>query len=102
MPKGKVKWFNSTKGYGFIEPEEGDNDIFVHISAVRSAGMGDLAKIKTYYEGAWDKENWFDNLRARMELLSDPGPASSGIEGLPPVEDDALLSVDGVAVLEQN
>ena len=42
MPKGKVKWFNSTKGYGFIEPEEGDNDIFVHISAVRSAGMGDL------------------------------------------------------------
>ena len=42
MPKGKVKWFNGTKGYGFIEPEEGDNDIFVHISAVRSAGMGDL------------------------------------------------------------
>ena len=42
MPSGKVKWFNSTKGYGFIEPEEGDNDIFVHISAVRSAGMGDL------------------------------------------------------------
>ena len=42
MPKGKVKWFNGTKGYGFIEPEEGDKDIFVHISAVRSAGMGDL------------------------------------------------------------
>ena len=41
MPKGKVKWFNGTKGYGFIEPEEGDKDIFVHISAVRSAGMGD-------------------------------------------------------------
>ena len=35
MPKGKVKWFNGTKGYGFIEPEEGDKDIFVHISAVR-------------------------------------------------------------------
>ena len=42
MPKGKVKWFNSTKGYGFIEPEEGDNDVFVHISAVKSAGMQDL------------------------------------------------------------
>ena len=42
MPKGKVKWFNGTKGYGFIDPEEGDKDIFVHISAVRSAGMGDL------------------------------------------------------------
>ncbi len=63
------------------------------------AKMSDLAKIKTYYRGAWDKENWFNNLRARMELLSDPGPASSGIEGLPPVDGDALLSVDGVAIL---
>ena len=42
MPKGKVKWFNSTKGYGFIEPEEGDKDVFVNISAVKSAGMQDL------------------------------------------------------------
>jgi enamine deaminase RidA (YjgF/YER057c/UK114 family) len=64
------------------------------------ADMADLVKIKTYYEGAWDKENWFDNLRARMELLSDPGPASSGIEGLLPVMADTLLSVDGIAVLD--
>ena len=42
MPKGKVKWFNSTKGYGFIEPEEGDKDVFVLITAVRSAGMQNL------------------------------------------------------------
>ena len=42
MPKGKVKWFTSTKGYAFIEPEEGDNDVSVHISAVKSAGMQDL------------------------------------------------------------
>ena len=42
MPKGKVKWFNKTKGYGFIEPEEGDKDVFVHISAVKNSGMGDL------------------------------------------------------------
>ena len=42
MPKGKVKWFNSTKGYGFIEPEEGDKDVFFHITAVRSAGMQNL------------------------------------------------------------
>ena len=42
MPKGKVKWFNSTKGYLFIEPEQGDKDEFVHITAVRSAGMQNL------------------------------------------------------------
>ena len=38
MPKGKVKWFNQTKGYGFIAPEDGDKDVFVHITAVRNAG----------------------------------------------------------------
>ena len=42
MPKGKVKWFNKTKGYGVIEPEEGDKDVFVHISAVKNSGMEDL------------------------------------------------------------
>ncbi len=42
MPKGKVKWFNKTKGYGFIEPEEGDKDVFVHVSAVKNSGMEDL------------------------------------------------------------
>ena len=42
MPKGQVKWFNKTKGYGFIEPEEGDKDVFVHISAVKNSGMEDL------------------------------------------------------------
>ncbi len=42
MAQGKVKWFNPTKGYGFIEPEDGTSDVFVHISAVQRAGMNAL------------------------------------------------------------
>jgi CspA family cold shock protein len=41
---GKVKWFNGVKGYGFITPEDGSKDIFVHTSAVRDAGMNDLVE----------------------------------------------------------
>ena len=43
MPTGTVKWFNTTKGYGFIAPDDGGKDIFVHISAVEKAGMTGLA-----------------------------------------------------------
>ncbi len=42
MPTGSVKWFNPTKGYGFIEPEDGSSDAFVHISAVQKAGLETL------------------------------------------------------------
>ena len=42
MATGTVKWFNSTKGFGFIQPEDGSADVFVHISAVERAGMGNL------------------------------------------------------------
>ena len=45
MAKGTVKWFNATKGYGFIAPEGGGNDVFVHISAVERAGMSTLNPI---------------------------------------------------------
>ncbi|CUH62698.1 MAG: cold-shock protein [Pseudomonadota bacterium] len=43
MPTGTVKWFNTTKGYGFIAPDDGGKDIFVHISAVERSGLTGLA-----------------------------------------------------------
>lgn len=42
MATGTVKWFNATKGYGFIEPDEGGKDVFVHITAVQAAGLPGL------------------------------------------------------------
>ncbi len=42
MPSGTVKWFNPTKGYGFIQPSDGGKDVFVHISAVERAGLNTL------------------------------------------------------------
>ncbi len=42
MPVGTVKWFNATKGYGFIQPEDGSKDVFVHISAVQRANLAGL------------------------------------------------------------
>ena len=51
MATGTVKWFNNKKGYGFITPDEGGQDIFVHISAVQKAGMRTLnEKTKNSYE----------------------------------------------------
>ncbi len=44
MATGTVKWFNPTKGFGFIEPTEGGKDVFVHISAVERSGMGNLVE----------------------------------------------------------
>ncbi|RMD63926.1 MAG: cold-shock protein [Alphaproteobacteria bacterium] len=42
MHKGTIKWFNPVKGYGFIQPEDGSKDVFIHISAMESAGLSTL------------------------------------------------------------
>ena len=59
---GTVKWFNATKGYGFIQPDTGGKDVFVHISAVEKAGFSSLA------EGA----------KVSYEIVSDRGKESAG------------------------
>ena len=58
MAVGTVKWFNETKGFGFIQPDNGGNDVFVHISAVERAGMRGLAEgQKVSYEMETDKRS---------------------------------------------
>ena len=67
MPTGTVKWFNSTKGFGFIAPDDGGNDVFVHISAVEAAGMTGLAdnqKVKFELQEGRDGRSSAGNLEA--------------------------------------
>ncbi|AVC45411.1 MULTISPECIES: cold-shock protein [Rhizobium] len=68
MATGTVKWFNATKGFGFIQPDDGSADVFVHISAVERAGMRGLNDgQKITYELAKDRKSGkmsADNLQA--------------------------------------
>lgn len=68
MATGTVKWFNSEKGYGFIQPDEGGKDVFVHVSAVEQAGMRSLQEgQKIDYEVVADRrtgKSAASNLRA--------------------------------------
>jgi cold shock protein len=67
MPSGTVKWFNATKGYGFIQPDGGTKDVFVHISAVERAGLSDLREgAKVTYDVVPNKgKESAENLRVR-------------------------------------
>ena len=62
MPIGTVKFFNPAKGFGFIQPEDGEKDVFVHISAVESAGMGTLT----------------EGQRVEFEVVTDRGKPAAG------------------------
>ena len=68
MITGTVKWFNTQKGFGFIQPENGGKDVFVHISAVERAGLGTLSEgQKVTFEVVADRrtgKSSADNLRA--------------------------------------
>jgi CspA family cold shock protein len=68
MTTGTVKWFNNQKGFGFIQPENGEKDVFVHISAVERAGMSTLTEgQKVSFEVVADRrtgKSSADNLRA--------------------------------------
>lgn len=65
MARGTVKWFNSQKGYGFIQPQGGGKDVFVHISAVERAGLTDLneGQAVEYEEGANKGKMSAENLK---------------------------------------
>ena len=67
MASGTVKWFNPTKGYGFIQPKDGGRDVFVHISAVERAGLGSLNEGQTIeYEVVSNRgKESADNLKVR-------------------------------------
>jgi cold shock protein len=62
VPSGTVKWFNAMKGYGFIAPDGGGKDVFVHISAVEKAGMDGLA----------------EGMKVTFDVISDRGKESAG------------------------
>ena len=67
MATGTVKWFNAQKGYGFIQPDDGSKDVFVHISAVERAGLGTLndgQKVSYDLESGRQGKSSAENLRA--------------------------------------
>ena len=80
MPTGTVKFFNETKGYGFIAPDGGGNDAFVHISAVERAGMGTLRENqRVAYDLEEDRRGKMaaGNLRSAEDAAGDEQPSQA-------------------------
>ena len=69
MPTGTVKWFNATKGYGFIQPEDGSKDVFVHISDVERSSMDNLREGQRVAFEVWEDP------RTRKSSATDLRPA---------------------------
>ncbi|WP_020039692.1 cold-shock protein [Salipiger mucosus] len=65
MANGTVKWFNTTKGFGFIEPEQGNRDVFLHISAVERAG---ISRVEDGQKVTFDVETGRDGREAASNL----------------------------------
>ena len=77
MAKGTVKWFNATKGFGFIQPDDGGSDVFVHISAVEQAGFSSLQEgQKIRYELEADRRTGKQSATG-LEVLGGGAPAPS-------------------------
>src|SRR5262249_9532776 len=81
MSIGTVKWFNPTKGYGFIQPQGGGQDVFVHISAVERAGLGTLNEgQQVEYEVVSNRgKSSAENLKVRCPTAGRPAPARAEI-----------------------
>lgn len=78
MPTGRVKWFNTTKGYGFIVPDEGGKDLFVHVTAVQKAGYTNLVEgVRVSYEIRPDQQGkaTAENLKFRTGMPPRGGDA---------------------------
>ena len=98
MATGTVKWFNPTKGYGFIQPDNGGKDVFVHISAVEKAGLSGLNEgAKVSYEVVANRGKEFrrkpeGRLNRGHRLGKTVGPASAKAEDDKPRSSQGLLS----------
>ncbi len=75
MPTGIVKWFNPSKGFGFIRPDDGGKDVFVHVSAVESAGLHSLSEgQKVEYELVPGRDGKF--AAENLAVVDDPSSAA--------------------------